>query len=815
VLRTSFCFWAIFSLGCASLFWPGLYSSEVPVFRDAFHFYYPQAVWLDQCALQGEYFPLWQCNESLGVDLAGETTSALYYPLRFIWLLPSLSVAQRFAAFVLIHLLLAGLGIQYACARMQLRREAGWLAGACFALSCPVLFQHNNLAYLSSAAWLGFAIAEIARWLERSDLDACRPRVVVMSGAIAMMVLAGDPHTAVNLLIVAVLLAAAQAISKRSAVWFGKSMGWLTMVVLLAVGLSAVQSCQSLHWAKQSQRWSNNSVVDDSPFVHAEQATAPENAVPIQVADIMNEPVRRSASAIYEFSLSPWHVLTGLWPTLGGEFSPENSRTFSLFRAEGRMWIPSLFFGVVPLLLLLGGFRSCANPKYTFFMLAALFALLASFGNYSLGWLIRSVFDIFDVRALSEHLPSDHYSSFYGLLAEWLPGYRVFRYPAKWSVLVVAFAILAAATRFDQLKTADLLRVTSLQRIVLLISGLGLLFALTCGGLFEKYVSTRSAELSDVWLGTPNSSAMTRQLWIAFLIPILVVGLMALVRWREQKLKQGLSKTQLPVHAILAWIGLLETLIVATCWCSFIPCMPSKAAGPWTSEFVWADASEANIGLDQWLADTTDKSAMGIADYQQTFSLGKLGLLSNQHNLASILTIEPQRIKQLRSGLTLLDDLSAAQPELDAALAWLGVEKRLIRWREDGMPASFRWQAIPETKPLCELRCDNAGNSQSAFVVWKWTQCGRLEIEVDSPTRCRLLVRQYNDDGWKIVTDKQASPQLTRDSTGLFIECAIEAGKSRLVLQRIMWPRWAGLNVSILSLLIAVTISTWRKFSCR
>ncbi len=779
----------------------------MPAFRDAFHFYYPQAVWLDQCALQGEYFPQWQCNEALGVDVAGETTSALYYPLRIVWFLPVLSVAQRYAAFVFVHLLITALGTQYACSRLHLRKEAGWLAGASFALSCPVLFQHNNLVFLSSAAWLGFAIAELFCWLFRSDADSPKPRMLVLGGAITLMVLAGDPHTAVNVCILAVFLAAAKAISIRSASWFGRSMVWLAGVVVLAVGLSAVQSIQSLHWANQSHRWSSRSETVEDRSIDKEQTLAPKKYVPSQLVKIMNEPTQKSASAIYQFSLSPWHLSTVFWPTLGGKYSPENSRTFSLIPAEGRMWIPSLFFGFVPVLLLLGGFKKYPNPKYSLLLLAVIFALLASFGNYSVGWLLRSVFDAFGASSLSSRLPPDHHSSLYGLLAEWLPGYSVFRYPAKWSVIAVACACFASASRFNEIFAEDFLTSTWMQRVVLVTSGLGLVLTLTCGSfLLMFFKGLQPRVVADAWLGSTSDSAMFQQIWIAFSIPIAVLGLMALVQWRANNLKGNSKPMQLPVHALLAWICLLETFSVATGWCSFVPSQSTKPAEVGTSPLVWSDASEANIERDQWLGNTTDKPSVAIAEYQRAFVLGKLGLLSNHPNLASMLSIEPRRMKQLRIGLARIDNLSTTQPELDSVLAWLGVERRLVRTTEAGKPASLDWQLVRNPKQLCELVFDDNSDGQDANVTWQWIACGRLQIKIDSPAQCHLLVRQFNDDGWHVLSDRDASPKLARDSSRLFIECAIESGKSTITLQRLQWPRQLGITISVATLLLAMGI---------
>ena len=756
--------------------------------------------------MQGEYFPQWQCHESLGVSVPGETTSALYYPLRIAWFLPSLSVAQRFTVFVLAHLLLAGYGMQYACKRLKLRREAGWMAGATFALSCPLLFQHNNLVFLCSAAWLGFVLAELSCWLQHGEMDSPRPRIPVLSGAIAMMVLAGDPHTAVNVVVLATFFAAMRGFARRSYVRLGTSLMWLAAVVLLAIGLSAVQSIPSFLWAAQSHRWLGNS---DALSAGSDATIAPASVVPAALAKMLAKPTTRPSSAVYEFSLSPWHLLTALWPTLGGSFAPENSRTFSLIAAEGRMWIPSLYFGVGPLLLLIGGFRRPKGAKRNGLLLAALFALLASFGNYSMGWLVREFLSAGGADSLSRKLPPDHYSSLYGWLVEGLPGYSLFRYPAKWSAVVAACATLAAATRMGQLSEANLLQTSWVQRNVLWLSGLGLIVTLACSS-FVNLVESMPAQIRhDAWLGAPTNAAMFRQLLTAFAIPLLVLGVLVLVRLRERKWLQSPTRALLPVHALFAWVSLLETCIVATCWCAFVPVKPIEPKGNWDAEFIWADASEADIERDAWLTDATQDASKAITDYQRVFALGKLALISQQHNLAAILSIEPERVKRLRTGLAQVDDLSTTQPELDVMLAWLGVERRLVRTRTRGEPAAFSWQRIPDAKRLCELRFAEPSPALTATLNWKWVRCGRLEIRIDSPSDCSLLVRQFNEGGWRIVADREAihgSP-VTRDSSGLFVECAIAAGKSNLMLERVRWPLQVGLTISLASSLLAIGLT--------
>ena len=204
------------------LFLPALRYSEIPAFRDGFHFYFPQAVWLDRASVAGDFFPSWDFTSGLGTSPAAQNTTALYYPLRLVWVLPLASVPQRYALFVLIHLLVAAIGMQYAARSLRLSRNATWLAMIAFPLSCPVFFQHTNLPYLCSAAWIGFSLGAInqcrltllhqrlqSREGDKSDqvrflrdwIGSC----TVFAFSAAMMLLAGDPHTALNAFIIASL----------------------------------------------------------------------------------------------------------------------------------------------------------------------------------------------------------------------------------------------------------------------------------------------------------------------------------------------------------------------------------------------------------------------------------------------------------------------------------------------------------------------------------------------------------------------------------------------------------------------------------
>ena len=108
-LRSDRFFYFGFVLCVLFLFYPGLLFSQVPAFRDGFLFYYPQAQWQDYWLQRGDYFPSWNSLSGFGYSVPGQVSSALYYPLRILWLLDLFTVEQRYAAFLAVHVLIAAL----------------------------------------------------------------------------------------------------------------------------------------------------------------------------------------------------------------------------------------------------------------------------------------------------------------------------------------------------------------------------------------------------------------------------------------------------------------------------------------------------------------------------------------------------------------------------------------------------------------------------------------------------------------------------------------------------------------------------------
>jgi hypothetical protein len=819
--------WVVLFVACLLLlFYPGWLNSQIPAFRDGYHFYYPQAVWLDACAQQGEYFPQWNSTEGLGSSVAGQPTAAIYYPLRWIWLLPGLNIPQRYALFIMLHLVLAAWGIHRAAKQLGLSSSFCDLPAVACALSCPIFFQHTNLVYLTSAAWIGWMLSSMLQIVDpRQPLSIAMPFRLFLPSS--LMFLGGDPHTAANAGLLCCLAIAmrlsgkargssvnqAQAAHEVSSATPVRSAFAISFpLAAMATALLALSVCQflpALRWSAHSQRVINPATSErlaDEPLgtILASQTIPPHN--------------------IYDFSISPGNFGSLAWPTWGGYYLPVNSRWLSLLPSEARMWVPSLYFGTFPLLLFLSSLRWRGTDRRTkFLILLTLGSMLAAMGNYSLIWLVYEGLSVCGYSDWASHLPPAHVGSLYGLLAEWIPGYASFRYPGKWSVWFIAGASLLAGQRLQAMQLSDRsqLQCIVLSRTYLFLSFLGLLGASFIWlmmqtnlaaefSLLAKPINWISSRPPDRWQGPPQLSAIATGLWWAFFFPCCGLTVYFVARTRPERP----WKSWLRSPAGLTWLSALELTCVAFFWLDFVPApTPSKYAQTATdssSSFLtvrtervhWANTARANATLDVLNRPQARNSEFGLplalAQYQQTFELGKLGLLWEHSSLHASQSLDPLAVAQLRSWLALHDTLQPQQPQVDEVLRALGVSHRLVREPAVSDQPLFAWQAVEGCSPLCTLETPSPsdpapqrsvpdrGTQPEKTLSWRWSDSSTLLIQLNSRRASTLVIRQFHDGGWQLSDlhgqTYQPIPQQ------LFLTFPLPAGTHELRLRRrLLW----------------------------
>jgi len=390
-------------------------------FRDSSHYYYPLYKFVHQRWLDGNGIPLWNPFDNLGQPLLADPTAAVMYPGKFLFALP-LSYENCFAIYIVAHLWLAGVGL-YHCARGYGATHHGALIGAlAFELSGQVLFQYCNPIFCVGASWLPWAILAFERAL-RGQRSRSR-YLILFSIALSLMVYGGDPQLAYH----CVLVLAMRCLFASGSRWRGFRS--LAVGCVVALFLSALQVLPSLEWAQHSDRSIAVSETDG------------------QTAKVWQRPASQEShrSRTYDFSVGPWRWNELFFPNVSGHLFPTNSRWIRSLPGERRMWVPSLYLGLLPMLLAISRLRFFrGSPMIRWLSWLVVFSLVAAMGQYGFGWAANEI--------QYQLAPNNYQTSnvlpgaggLYWVLTVVLPGYASFRYPAKWwTIATFAFALLAA-----------------------------------------------------------------------------------------------------------------------------------------------------------------------------------------------------------------------------------------------------------------------------------------------------------------------------------------------------------------------------------
>lgn len=478
------------------LMWPGWNGKQSLVFRDAGHFYYPLYEFIHSQWLQGR-FPTWNPYDNLGQPLLANVPSAVCYPPKIIFLLP-MDYPTNYHLYIVSHLLLASVTC-YGCARgWQISRPGAALSSIAYVLSGSVLSQYCNVIYLVGAAWLPLAL-----WAGRCIWwNPNMNKVLIWGGTVSMMILGGDPQTGYHATLALLLLGAViwwrrfrqRQVARRSHPVLAdqqttlqddcKPMAGLyaaTLAIGLSFALPAVQLLPSIEWARHTDRLERTQPFTIWQLVtqnHVRDGTTAEQTSPCAwYQGILGAPPTDTHQAhAYQFSLGPWRYAELVWPNLGGCQYPIHRRWWNAIPAEGRVWAPSIYLGMMPLLLAFSTWKwrsSEANVQWLW-SLVAVFGL-ASLGEYGVGWLVREICYLASGGTHSGPPIGRPVGGVYWWMFTWLPGYSVFRYPAKLFVVTTLGLSLLAGYGWDRLpvharvvkKMASLLAVCTLVGIVL------------------------------------------------------------------------------------------------------------------------------------------------------------------------------------------------------------------------------------------------------------------------------------------------------------------------------------------------------------
>lgn len=492
-----------------------LFAGGVWVFRDAGHFYYPLYQFTGEQLVLGSP-ALWNPYENLGVPLAANPTSALFYPPVWIFALP-IDPAWAYRLYVFGHVSLA-LGASYVLARRwNASPMAAMAAGVSYAFCGNVLYQVCNVVFLVGAAWMPLALLACDRMLRQRSLWSA----VAFGAAMAAMALGGDPQTAYHAGLLATLYAIilwrrerGEQDKERSAQWLIRRPVLLGAAAAVAFCLAAVQVLPSMQFTRISSRHSSDVPRSIYELVSADsrEELPPERKWNDGLLHRRVDQAMHHAH-VYHFSVGPWRLAEYLWPNVMGRQFPTHRRWADTIPSEGRLWVPSLYMGLVPLLLALAALRFRKGEVRTVWLSwSAVLCIVGSLGWFGVGWVLREMY----AAAGSDYgsLPiGPPVGGLYWLMTVVLPGYVYFRYPAKLLTLAAIALSMLTAAGWDRVFEGASVR---FRRIVLGLAAVSLVGTLAAAGIWWFSPAVFRYVAPNIMFGPLDSYGAAADILMAF-----------------------------------------------------------------------------------------------------------------------------------------------------------------------------------------------------------------------------------------------------------------------------------------------------------
>ncbi len=386
-----------------AFFWKIAFTNLILVGLDVFTYFYPYKAYAAEVVRQGR-LPLWNPYLFMGVPFLANAQTALFYPLNFI--LYWLPVPKMVSYSIVLHVFLAGLfAYLYARLSLGLGRWGAWLAAVVFALSGFVGAQVEHVNQLNCSVWLPllFLLFDLARgnpWRKpRLDVNVQAERAKPYGlkpspeGALFFQHGGSAPCYAFYVLLAGLVVG----------LQFTAGHTQLSYITLFALGGYAIFP---LLWNNglagfSGQKWRElrgklgRSLLVYLLIVIIGLALAAVQLLPtLELSQLSVRGGGLSYSEAASFSLKPRLLLLSLLPTFGGE------KVFSEYVA---------YLGIVALALaLVGGLFQRRHPARPFLIFLTALGLFLGLGAYN---------------------------PFYFVLYKLVPGFGLFRAPARWLYL--------------------------------------------------------------------------------------------------------------------------------------------------------------------------------------------------------------------------------------------------------------------------------------------------------------------------------------------------------------------------------------------
>ncbi len=512
---------------CCYLLGPAVVTARSHVNRDAGHYYLPLFQWTAQQWGNGE-IPLWNPQENGGYPVAADATASLFYPVKMLYALP-VNFFRIHAVYTLFHLLLAAGGVWLLARQWKISAAGAAFAAVAYSMAGAVSFQYCNIVFLVGAAWLPLALLTGDRMFRQQSLFWS----LLTSAVLALMTLGGDPQAAYHggLCLAGYACLVRADASPRSRSWLQKIIRSKPALLSIACGslicLAAVQFFPSWQWTRQSHRAAYMFPRNIYEAAEEMQRGDERGMSPMERAQrgILGQPETGTHhDHAYQFSIAPWRAAELLWPNFYGRTFPVNHRWETAIPGADRLWTPSIYLGLLPLILGVGSLRIRRGKPWQRWMTCVfLLAGAASLGWYGGGWLLHE----FRAGVLGadpdDLLVGQPVGGVYWLMATLLPGYMYFRYPAKIATLATLALAVLAGCGFDRVFRGGWKWPLRGVAIVGVLSGTGVVIAVAVRPFWNRVLEQT---YDDSFFGPVSSSGSANDLLFA-LIHALVLCLIA------------------------------------------------------------------------------------------------------------------------------------------------------------------------------------------------------------------------------------------------------------------------------------------------
>lgn len=189
----------LLALFVLALYYRLLFSNRVLASGDILLYFYPYRDYAAAALRQGQ-IPLWNPYIFLGVPFLANPQAAVLYPLH--WPLSWLAVTKQIYWSAALHTWLLGLGGYFLLRRWHLNAWAAAVGGLVLAGSGFYGGMIGHINQMNGAAWLPWAVLVLENGIQKTEngkrnyVVGIAPYVVLFAGLVALMLLAGHTQTA-------------------------------------------------------------------------------------------------------------------------------------------------------------------------------------------------------------------------------------------------------------------------------------------------------------------------------------------------------------------------------------------------------------------------------------------------------------------------------------------------------------------------------------------------------------------------------------------------------------------------------------------